>query len=214
MLNRRSTSDHVVEHLRRQITEGTLLPGERITEVEIAATLHVSRSPIREALHTLSEEGLVTIIPYRGAIVAKLTRDRFEQLLRFRLALEEFAIECVINVASDDEIKGFRTHIKDVRETARSGSLSECSAASLRAHEYLIALAKNIFLEETYGRMINLMRMYVRATSIHYKNSHELADEHQAIFEALLERDLGRARALLREHIIHGFNETVNELEG
>jgi len=209
----RSTASRVAEFLRRRIADGVLKPGDRIIELEVAAALGVSRSPIREALLVLSQEGLVTILAYHGAIVSRLTKDRFEQLLRFRLILEDFAITCAANNADDDDIRTFRKHITLIRQASKNGNTLECVEADLYAHKYLIGLAKNVFLEQSYMETISLMRMYIRMTSMYYEHAKELADEHEHIVDALLSRDTERARIVMREHIEHGFQAAYAALE-
>ncbi len=201
-----SLADRAAEHLRRSIAEGSLTPGERIIEAEIATALGVSRSPVREAIIRLAQEGLITILPYRGAIVAQLTRERFKQLLDFRLALEELAVTLVITRASDDEIRTLHQTVDLLRDAMRSRNHSEGMELNFLAHERLIVLAENDFLKASYQATATLMRTYMRMTSMHYRNTHELADEHERIIEALLARDTDRARAMMREHIEQGFD--------
>ncbi|HEV3157909.1 MAG TPA: GntR family transcriptional regulator [Candidatus Baltobacteraceae bacterium] len=209
----RSTASRVAEYLRRRIADGVLKPGDRIIELEVAAALKVSRSPIREALLLLSQEGLVTILAYHGAIVSRLTKERFEQLLRFRLMLEDFAITCAANNADDDDIRTFRKHIALIRQASKNGNPLECVEADLYAHKYLIGLAKNVFLEQSYMATISLMRMYIRMACMYYERAEELADEHDQFVNALLAHDTERARIVMREHIEHGFEEACSALD-
>lgn len=212
-LKHRSISDRVAEYLRQSIFDGGIKPGERIIELEISATLGVSRSPIREALLLLSQEGLVTILPYRGAIVSRLTKEVFKQLLNFRLMLEDFAITTVANSAGDDAVEILRKQITSIRRSSEEGNFIECVEADLHAHKCLIGLAGNIFLEQAYTETTSLMRMYIRMTSMYYQNTKELADEHESIIDALLAHDTERARMLMRKHIEHGFQEACSTLE-
>jgi DNA-binding GntR family transcriptional regulator len=209
----RSTASRVAGYLRRQISDGVLKPGDRIIELEVSAALGVSRSPIREALLVLSQEGLVTTLAYHGAVVSRLTKERFEQLLRFRLMLEDFAIVSAVNNADDDDILAFRKHIALIRQASKKGDPLECVEADLYAHQHLIALANNVFLEQSYMETIGLMRMYIRMACMYYKHAEELADEHDNFVDALLARDTERARVIMREHIEHGFEDAYATLE-
>lgn len=212
-VNRSSTSDLVADYLRKRIENGPLRPGKRITEPEIAEALGVSRSPVREALLQLSKEGLVTIVPYRGAIVSKLQRDRFNELFHFRLNLEEFAIARVVELASNAQIENLRTYVERIRKAAAAGDSVRCVDADLRLHEYLVSLSRNSFLRRTYGEMLSLMRLYIRLTATHYENLSTMADDHEALIQALFERDVRRARKLLRDHIEYGFQAALTKLE-
>jgi DNA-binding GntR family transcriptional regulator len=201
-----SLADRAAEYLRRLIADGDLKPGERIIEAEISAALGVSRSPVREAIIRLAQDGLITILPYRGALVAHFTRERCKQLLDFRLALEELAVKLIIEHASDAEIRALLEPINQLRAISASEQLSESTHLHFFAHEQLIALAKNDFLAQSYQATAVLMRLYIRMTSMqHYQCTQELIDDHERIVHALLARDADRARALMREHIEHGF---------
>jgi DNA-binding GntR family transcriptional regulator len=178
-----STTGKVVEYLRRAIETGALSPGDRITELEISGKLGVSRSPVREALATLAQEGVVTIIPYRGAIVSTVDADRFAALAAFRLVLEEFAL------------REFIAHATEL-DYAR-----------------IVSCVKNPFLERTYAELLGHFRLYATLTTTAvYENLEELADEHDRWIEAVRRGDTAGALAIMRAHIELGFAEALERL--
>ena len=85
--------DVVFNTLRQAILRGELQPGERLMEIQLAQRLGVSRTPVREAIRKLELEGLVLMIPRRGAEVAEITRQDLEDVLEVRAALEELAVK-------------------------------------------------------------------------------------------------------------------------
>lgn len=205
-LDRASTASRVVTVLRDRIAGGALAPGARIVELELARELGVSRSPIREALLTLAQEGLVAILPYRGAIVAPLSRERLRELMEFRLALERFALERLIERPNERAIERLRARIAGVRAALRDGDRRGAVDADLAIHHAMVAMAKNALLERTYEGLLAQIRLYIDVTSARYERAEDLADEHEALLVAVEAGDLARSRELLDAHIVHGFD--------
>lgn len=212
-LDRTSTAGKVAEYLRKRIASGRLQPGDRIPELSVSAALSVSRSPVREALMQLAQEGLVTIVPYKGALVSPLERKRFEDLLHYRVALEEFAVTRAVETAEAGEIDRLSGYIRKLRACAAAKDLPGAIEADLASHEFLVALARNELLTRAYGEMLNQLRLYLRLTITHYDHMDELAEEHEHLLEALRGRRKATARKLIRAHIVHGFQEALRELE-
>jgi DNA-binding GntR family transcriptional regulator len=214
-----STAAMVVEHIRRRITLGFLSPGDRLVEVDIASNLSVSRGPIREAFLKLEGEGLVTIVPYRGAIVTKLEPTESQQLQRFRLQLEEMA---VMEIAALPKIVGLqRMRSQDVllRKHGRSGKVAAAVHAYQEFHRLLIAATQNAYLERAYAEISGRVRLQIMEI-FQYHADHggltldPIADEHEALLECLVRRDAVAARRLMRAYISSSFKRAPVRLEG
>ena len=210
-LERASTSKRVAVYLRERIARGTIEPGERLNELALAGELGVSRSPIREALAQLAGEGLVRVIPYKGTFVTALSPSRLQDLLDFRLALEQFAVRRAMERAGADELKQFETLIDRIEACAKNGNLPAAVDADLATHEYLIELSGSALLEETYGSMLGELRLYIAQTARHYENAADLAAEHRALLAAMRAGKTEEAAALIAAHITHGFNRAIEE---
>jgi DNA-binding GntR family transcriptional regulator len=209
---RSSTTDRVADSLRTRIADGDLAPGQRIIELDVSRDLGVSRSPIREALLRLVEEGLVTILPYRGAVVAPLLRERLQELLEFRLVLERFAVERMIERAEDLTIANVRERARAIGSAVLSGNLNDAVEADLETHRAIIGSSGNELVKKAYEGLLAQFRRYIRLTSSHYERVGDLADEHEAILEAVSKRDVATARALMDAHITHGFAELLAQV--
>lgn len=98
--------DVVFNTLRQAILKGDLKPGERLLEIALAERLGVSRTPVREAMRKLEQEGLVVMIPRRGAQVASITEKDLNDVLEVRIALENVAIEKACKLITEDELEG------------------------------------------------------------------------------------------------------------
>lgn len=111
--------DVVFNTLRRAILRGELKPGERLMEIQLANKLGVSRTPIREAIRKLELEGLVLMIPRKGAEVAEITRKNMMDVLEVRKALEELAAELACERIGKEQIAEMRVAAKEFERTDR-----------------------------------------------------------------------------------------------
>ena len=122
--------DVVFNTLRQAILRGELKPGERLMEIQLANKLGVSRTPIREAIRKLELEGLVLMIPRKGAEVAEITEKSLKDVLEVRRALEELAVEIACEKMTAQQIEELKAAAKDIKEQRRDkicGSRCEIS---------------------------------------------------------------------------------------
>jgi DNA-binding GntR family transcriptional regulator len=211
-LERSSTAKRIAAVLRQRITEGAIEPGERLNELSLAAELGVSRSPIREALAQLAGEGIVHLVPYKGTFVTALSEARLQDLLDFRLALEQFAVRRAIDRATAEQFDRFQGLIDKIAERAKAGDLNGAVDADLTTHEYLIEMAGSSLLAQTYKAMLGELRLYIAQTSRHYESAAELATEHAALVKAMRAKRGDEAVRLITDHITHGFTGALEEI--
>lgn len=204
-LERFSTATRIAGVLRERIAKGELTPGSRVVELEVSRELGVSRSPVREALLKLAEEGLVAILPYRGAIVAPLQRERLAELLEFRLALEHFALDRLMQRDDASTLGALRKHVLAIREATRKGDRQRAVDEDLTAHRTMVAASGNGLLQRAYEGVLAQIRLYIDVTSARYTRAEDLADEHDALLVAIERGDAAAARKLLDAHIMHGW---------
>jgi DNA-binding GntR family transcriptional regulator len=204
---RASTAVRVAAVLRERIAKGRLRPGSRLIELDISRELGVSRSPVREALLRLAEEGLVEILPYRGAMVVPLDRARFTELLEFRLALEHFALERLVERADRDAIARLRERVGNLRAAIAGGNRDAAIGADLAMHREMIALAGNALVERAYESLLTQIHLYIDVTSAQYERAEDLVTEHEALLDAVERGEFLMSRRLLDAHIKHGFED-------
>ena len=203
------TRSGVYEVLKLQIVEMELEPGTPLSEVELSKQLGGSRTPVREALHQLSREGLVRLVPGRGAFVAEISmRDIFE-LFQMREALETHAARLASQAAD-------RTALIDLeQEMRKAGALIE--AADYRAYydlterldEAIVDLAGNSRLK---GALSELWGQIKRARHIAQANSERLAEtvvEHVSILEAIASGDEDRSADVVRDHVKNSMRSLI-----
>ena len=135
--------DVVFNTLRQAILKGELKPGERLMEIALAERLGVSRTPIREAMRKLELEGLVVMIPRRGAQVANITEKDLNDVLEVRIALENMAIEKACQNMTEDSMSKLWVAAKAFERTTAEGDLVKMAEADVAFHEIIYQASDN-----------------------------------------------------------------------
>lgn len=213
-LSRGSTSERVGQLIRQRLATGALRPGDRIVEVDIAHMLGVSRSPVREALSRLELEGVLVSYPNRGRYVAPLASERLQQLVDFRLALEELAVRSFARYAGEGDFLQLLGAVRSLRASAKAAEFNSAIQADLAFHRLIVALARNAPLQSAYAALLSEFQLSIRLTTQHYGSVEELALEHERLIEALRQRRTEEAVTLMRSHILHGHDQLLAELSG
>ena len=193
--------ERVYAHLRDEILANRLPPGSVLSEVPLAASLGVSRGPIREALGRLASEGLVTIRPRRGAIVSTLSHEEFLQAYQVRESLETLAIRLAVPRFGDDELATIDDLVQQQQEAVDRGDVKTFFALNNTFHQMFVDASGNAPLQDMYRQLIGHMGRYqMRSLALRGTVRRSVA-EHRAIARACRARDPERAERLLRNHI-------------
>ncbi len=193
--------DVVFKTLRQAILKGELAPGERLMEVKLATNLGVSRTPIREAIRMLELEGLVIMVPRKGAEVAKISVKHLKDVLEVRGALEELSAVLACERMNDKEAEDLKTAVEEFKKVVYSEELMLIAQKDEQIHDVIYHATKN----DKLVQMINNLREQMYRFRLEYikdKNKRQgLVEEHEKILEALLARDVQMAKEAVREHI-------------
>lgn len=152
--------DVVFNTLRQAILRGELKPGERLMEIALANRLGVSRTPIREAIRMLELEGLVIMIPRKGAQVAQITEQDLNDVLEVRLGLEELAVRFACERITDEEIKELGLAVKEFEKKMREDDLSAQAEADVKFHEIIYGATHNRRLVQIINNIREQMYRY------------------------------------------------------
>lgn len=194
-------TDRIYEVIKEGIVHQEFKPGERLLDQEIADRLKVSRTPVREAINRLGVEGLVTIIPRRGAFVVDLTLQDIKEIYEVREGLESLAVELAIPLLQDQDIALLHEALTEYAEAMEREEFVRCFELDRKFHDLMIQLSRNSKLVEinrNLGGSIQVSRWrHCRDSAKAELSLHE----HQAILEALAKRDGPLASQLVREHI-------------
>lgn len=193
--------DVVFNTLRQAILRGELKPGERLMEIALANRLGVSRTPVREAIRMLELEGLVNMIPRKGAQVAQITEQDLNDVLEVRLGLEELAVRFACERFTDEEIKELGLAVKEFEKKMKEDDLSAQAEADVKFHEIIYGATHNRRLVQ----IINNIREQMYRYRIEYLKDVEsrktLVKEHYEICDALNHRDAESAVEKMCIHI-------------
>lgn len=193
--------ERVYAHLRDEILANRLPPGSVLSEVPLAASLGVSRGPIREALGRLASEGLVTIRPRRGAIVSTLSHEEFLQAYQVRESLEALAIRLAVPRFTDEELARIDELVKQQADAVDRDEVEAFFALNNTFHQMFVDASGNAPLQDMYRQLIGHMGRYqMRSLALRGTVRRSVA-EHRAIARACRARDPERAERLLRNHI-------------
>lgn len=193
--------DVVFNTLRQAILKGELAPGERLMEIQLAEKLGVSRTPIREAIRKLELEGLVLMIPRKGAEVAKISEKSLKDVLEVRRSLEELAIELACQRMTDSDLADMEKAQHNFQEAVKKGNAMEIAETDEAYHDVIYNCTRNMRLVQILNNLREQMYRY-RLEYIKDEDKRQiLLIEHEKILRALRGRHLAEARAAVREHI-------------
>lgn len=200
-ISRRPLHEEAVDQLRDLIVQGQLAPGTRLNERLLTGQLGISRTPLREAIKLLATEGLVELLPNRGAIVAPLDPARVAETLQVMGTLESLAGELACSHASDERLAEIRALHYEMLATHARGDLAGYFKFNQAIHMKMVEAAGNAVLASTY-RQLNAYARRVRfMANLSKERWDEAVREHEEIMRALAERDAPKLKALLRDHL-------------
>lgn len=193
--------DVVFNTLRTAIITGEFAPGERLMEISLAERLGVSRTPVREAIRKLELEGLVVMIPRRGAEVARITEAGLKEVLEVRCALEELAVELACKRSDSKSLQQLKEAHQNFVDAVKKGDTLEITNQDEAFHECIFEMTHNKRLVQMVNNLKEQMfryRMeYVKDGSYH----EELIREHEQLLTAIGKKDEVTAREIMKHHI-------------
>ncbi len=200
-LTRQTTQEAVAERLRKLILSRQLSPGTRLVQDELAEQLGVSRTPIREALHKLAHEGLVTFSSYKGASVAKLSPSDLEELYTIRCALESHAAYLAAQRITPEKLGQLESLVHQMEKAFQQKDFSCLAEAHYQFHANLCAAAKQRRLCELIIQHLDMADLYQRMALSLGRGARDPIIEHREILAALQQRDADTASHLVRTHL-------------
>ena len=202
--------DVVFNTLRQAILRGELEPGERLMEIQLAERLGVSRTPIREAIRKLELEGLVLMIPRKGAEVAKISEKSLRDVLEVRRSMEELAIELACQRMTEEEIDELEDAQRAFRKAVDSKDVMLMAETDEKYHEIIYQGTKNSRLVQILNNLREQMYRY-RLEYIKDADKRQiLLIEHDNILKAVRNRKVaeangGELRRETADHVYYWF---------
>jgi len=197
----KSLRELALEHLRNSIIDGSLMMGQALSERGISEALGVSKSPVREALAQLRDEGLVSIEPQKGARVFSLTEAEVKQICDFRQAIEMAAFELALSRDAEALAADMAHVVSEMKQARANGNEKGYLGLDTAFHHLIFVHSKNDYLTASYTRYIGkiaALRTHLSKLPGHTELSFK---EHRQIATAVGQGDLNIIRKLLAEHI-------------
>ena len=207
-----SLHQEVADTLREQIFAGQLAPGSFLDEVALCERLEISRTPLREALKVLASEGLIELVPGRGAIVKRLTRRDVREMLDVLIALETLAGRLACRNAADAEIAALRATHDEMIQLYAAGDRLEYYWRNQAIHAGIAQLSGNALLASMHqGLQARLRRIRFIGNEEPQKWAGAVA-EHEAMIAALEARDDARLATVIAGHLDQTWERVVDRI--
>lgn len=193
--------DVVFNTLRQAILRGELKPGTRLMEIQLANKLGVSRTPIREAIRKLENEGLVLMTPRKGAEVAEITEKNMLDVLEVRKTLEELTAELACDRITAKQIEELKKAEEEFEKTLKTDDVTRIAEADVIFHDVIFAATDN---QRLINLLNNLREQMYRFRVEYLKKSEyypDLIREHKQLIDAITSGQKEIARETIAKHI-------------
>ena len=198
-----SLRDQAYAMLRQAIADADIYQSReeiRLDERVLSEALGVSRTPIREAMTLLEQEGFLRMVPRRGIYIVRKTKREIVEMIQMWAALESMAARLATTQASDEEIRALRHMFDNFRDTTPDEHIQEYSDANIAFHQAIVQLSKSQVIMETIKNIFIHVRAIRRMTISQSDRASRSIADHLRIIEALEKRDTELAEKLVRQH--------------
>ncbi|MDN5301580.1 MAG: hypothetical protein PWQ60_1094 [Thermoanaerobacteraceae bacterium] len=210
--NYKPLRDVVFGALREAIITGELKPGERLMEVQLAEEMGVSRTPVREAIRKLELEGLVVMIPRKGAYVAGLSLKDAADVFEIRESLEGLAAALAAERITDEELEAMEKILTEISGAAEKDDVETIIKKDAEFHQILFAATRNDRLAQIINNLKEQIDRFRVQSFTNRGRIKSILQEHRRIVDALKGRDADMAEKLAKDHIEKVENNIMNIL--
>ena len=205
----------VISYIFKEITNGRVLPGQRLTEENIAKELGVSRIPVREAFREMTRQGILVLEPRKGARVATWDANYLDDFGNVRIMIEGEAIKEAAERASNREFKQLIPLIENMQNAYDQNRLDDATEWDLKFHKQIVELSRNPVLISLYDSILLRIKMFMIVEKYIYPPPQGYgiaADEHRSVVHSLLDGDEHRSRDLLQNHLSRSTSELIDRI--
>lgn len=197
---RTTTPDGVYSVLRTAILDGTVPPGGQLREMHIAKDLGISRSPLREAMTRLEEEGLIVKVPFRGSFVVEVSAREVADIASVRLLVEPYAAQLSAEALCGPQRPQLMQTIEELNRATENNDIPASIDAHLRFHRLFYDFSGNGALQNLWNGWENKLRLYLAVDHRSYHDLHDIAVEHERLAAFALDGDTDGFRQELANH--------------
>ncbi len=207
-LQRQTMAGQVADELRRRILSGDYAEGEQLLQEQLAQDFGVSKVPVREALHLLEAEGLITQQFHRGAVVTGIAPRDLMELFELRAQIEGWLLGLAMPLATEADVAAARARNAQLRNTTDA---VEGWDLNWRFHEMLYVPAGKPYILDHLRQLHTRTARYVREVYATATSRQQVTDEHEAILSAYARQDPATG-SMLSEHILRGARKLTDQL--
>ena len=205
----RELNQKAYDEIRRRILEGEFLPSSPISEYQLATDLNISRTPVREALKRLEEDGLVWSIPNKGTFIAELSAQDIMEIYQVRECLEGLAARIAAEQMSEKDIQLLEKEITLLNELKFTGKVDEIFQCDIRLHKLIIASTQNIRL----GKILVTLDDQMHRVRVIFSQSPDwlqaVIQEHTTLVEKIKTHDGKGAENAMEQHLRSACDRSV-----
>lgn len=197
-----SLREYAYQQIRQRILLAEAAPGEPLAADRLAQELGISRTPVREALQELAKEGLVELVPHKGAFAARFSRRDVEEIFQIRAALEPLAAETAAANIPQEELETLQAYLEETRKKLKMGDTAAHFDFDARLHDTVLRYAPNRRLASHVALLKDQLQLiWLVAAGLGRDHIHRSDEEHDQILTALARRDGPTARKAMAHHL-------------
>ncbi|MDB5558605.1 MAG: transcriptional regulator, GntR family [Enterovirga sp.] len=200
-ISKRYLHDEVADRIRELIRDGELEPRARVNELELSERFGISRTPLREAIKILATEGLLELLPNKGARVASISAEETDEVIEVVAGLEATAAELACRAITEEEIAAIAAKHARMVEAWREGDNVAYFTLNREIHEAIMAAARNATLQGIYATLSGRIQRARYAAHKTPQQWQRAVDEHEDMLRLLKARDGEALAAVMRRHI-------------
>lgn len=200
-VNQKSLRKAIYEEIKEEILCGKRLPGARLMELDLSKEKGASRTPIREAIKLLAEDGLVAIVPNKGAYVTKITLQELLEILEVREEIDGMSAYYAAQRIDDEILQELQTAMDEYKNALASEDKKEIVYWDAQFHKVIVKATKNRVLINLVGK---LREEILRLRHLYYgdfRENHDTVKDHKDLFEAISNRNSELAKELAKKHM-------------
>ncbi|WP_366161171.1 GntR family transcriptional regulator [Bacillus infantis] len=211
LLNHENLSDHVAKLIRKMIFNGTLKPGEKINQVQLAESLDISRGPVREALSMLQNEGLIKHETNRGTFVTTLSFQDAYEIYTLRALLEAKAAELAVKHLTEKDFNRLQECLYVFGESLKNKDLEAEASCDITFHETIVKASRHERLIHMHKQLnTQVGAMFLTVANMLPDRAALVVENHQKLLDALKSKDRDRVSREFSDHYVHALDELEN----
>ncbi|WP_406944878.1 GntR family transcriptional regulator [Halobacillus sp. SY10] len=209
-MSKQKNEEIAYEKIKRAIMLKRLVPGQRVTEEWVGKELNMSRTPIRAAFNRLENEGLIQLVPHRGAFVCDPSDKELEDVFNLRIVLESYAAELAVHQMTEENFQELEQLLKEEEKAYEQKDYEEFLRVNAQIHAYPAKVAENKFLLQEIEKLNLWSDCYLILRDNFYSTEMDQVlsiPEHQEVIAALKKRDVAATKKAIEAHMLSTLND-------